>query len=257
MAVGNFGIVRMATLVQGDQKTQVGIKRNKRLLWKEGEVKAGSAPSDVILGLKDRVRGLSETVRQLLDDRKELVNFVYVPPHANIVRFLGVVLREDGNDYVMEWAKGGSLHELLSGPEKSVLRKDMPRVVRLLVGVLNALSHLHAQGFVHRDLKPGGSLLCLGLTVLLQRTCCCRRLMSKNSRRCFLIGVRESLRVVISACAGQTRRVDQSGVYRFRESASALPSESTSVFDAIMVCLFALPARQSLFSLLSRLPKSS
>ncbi len=75
--------------------------------------------------------------------------------HPHIVR----VIRSgetDGVVYcVMPYVKGDSLRELLARQKQL----SVPEAVRLGSQIADALAYAHAQGFVHRDIKPGNILL--------------------------------------------------------------------------------------------------
>lgn len=80
--------------------------------------------------------------------------------HPNVVRVFdhGVVERgwpgvEDNTPYlVMEYASRGTLHDL----RRPIQWHDIERIA---TSILSGLSHAHAHGVVHRDLKPGNILL--------------------------------------------------------------------------------------------------
>lgn len=57
--------------------------------------------------------------------------------------------------YVMEYAEGGSLVDLLA-PETGL---GIERAVQIADQVLEGLEHIHARGVLHRDLKPANILL--------------------------------------------------------------------------------------------------
>lgn len=58
-----------------------------------------------------------------------------------------------GSPYLtMELASGGTLHGVMKD-------LDWPAAKRVLLELLDALSHAHARGVIHRDLKPGNVLL--------------------------------------------------------------------------------------------------
>jgi serine/threonine protein kinase len=68
--------------------------------------------------------------------------------HENVVGVLDVGEFEGTQLMVLEFARGPSLHDIMSGP----LPRD--RIVRLVSSLLHGLDHAHAAGLVHRDLKP-------------------------------------------------------------------------------------------------------
>lgn len=78
--------------------------------------------------------------------------------HPNVVTIHHIVEPADGADghpwIVMELVKGGSLHDrLASGP------MPVADVLRLGLDVLSALRAAHAEGVLHRDVKPANVLL--------------------------------------------------------------------------------------------------
>src|SRR5438067_6286356 len=75
--------------------------------------------------------------------------------HPNILPIYEVGENEDGlPSFSMKFAAGGSLAD--AAPE---LRKDPRRIVRLVAKVARAVEYAHAEGILHRDLKPGNILL--------------------------------------------------------------------------------------------------
>lgn len=76
--------------------------------------------------------------------------------HPNIIQVSDII--ESGRifGFVMEWADGKNLKQVVSGLEKPVSRKDMWRI---MLPVLDAVGYAHQQGLVHRDIKPANILL--------------------------------------------------------------------------------------------------
>ena len=75
--------------------------------------------------------------------------------HPNILPIYEVSESEDGLPFFsMKFATGGSLLDAAR-----TLRADPRRIVQLIAKVTRAVQHAHAQGILHRDLKPGNILL--------------------------------------------------------------------------------------------------
>ena len=75
--------------------------------------------------------------------------------HPNILPIYEVGENEDGlPSFSMKFAAGGSLAD--AAPD---LRKEPRRIVKLMAKVARAVEYAHAQGILHRDLKPGNILL--------------------------------------------------------------------------------------------------
>jgi predicted Ser/Thr protein kinase len=76
--------------------------------------------------------------------------------HANIVRVYDFGKLDDGRFFLaMELADGKDLHTVLD--EEKLL--DVPRALRILGQLADALDHAHGRGVVHRDLKPENLVL--------------------------------------------------------------------------------------------------
>jgi len=74
--------------------------------------------------------------------------------HPNIIKLYNVGKSGDTVFMVMEYVEGKSLKEILKGGAL-----DKAEVLRITRSILDALSHAHAKGVVHRDLKPGNILV--------------------------------------------------------------------------------------------------
>ena len=74
--------------------------------------------------------------------------------HPNLVAIYDTIAAQEGALIVMEYVEGRSLAELAGGkPMKP------SRVLPILHCVADALDHAHAQGVVHRDVKPGNVIV--------------------------------------------------------------------------------------------------
>ena len=96
--------------------------------------------------LKEEHRGDMEFVRRFEREARAVLSL----SHENIVRSYAVGEDGDINYIVLEYVEGSTLKELIKsdGPMS-------PKVaVNITCQVLDALSHAHQKGIIHRDVKP-------------------------------------------------------------------------------------------------------
>lgn len=80
--------------------------------------------------------------------------------HPNIVKLLSTVEEDDNHFLIMEYVGGGSLKEyLLYNPTLPI-----KQILRIGLGVADALTRTHELGIIHRDVKPSNILLTEGGT---------------------------------------------------------------------------------------------
>jgi serine/threonine-protein kinase len=122
------------------------------------------AASDVVLAehrLTGRLVAIKSLPATLRDDpewvarfRREMNAIARVAFHPNIVQIHdvhpGSMEPRSAPYYVMEYVPGMSLKEMLDTGE----RIEIDAARRLLAPVFDALSHVHAAGIVHRNIKP-------------------------------------------------------------------------------------------------------
>jgi serine/threonine-protein kinase len=77
--------------------------------------------------------------------------------HANIVKVFDHGNYGDTHYISMEFLDGEGLDRLIESR-----KMPMPVVVEIMVRVAEALQHIHAQGIIHRDIKPGNIMVLKG-----------------------------------------------------------------------------------------------
>ena len=101
--------------------------------------------------LRKRLRSRPHLVERFLREDEIVARF----DHPNIVRIHGLGRLPDDNYFMaMEFIDGSDLASLLRSETLSI-----PRVVRIVATVAEAIQHAHDRGVIHRDLKPGNVLL--------------------------------------------------------------------------------------------------
>jgi serine/threonine protein kinase/tetratricopeptide (TPR) repeat protein len=108
-----------------------------------------------------RIVALKRILAYEADSRETLIRFrrealaAASLDHPNILPIYEVGEGEDGLPFFsMKFAAGGSLRDIASA-----LRSESVRSVALMAKVARAVEYAHAQGILHRDLKPGNILL--------------------------------------------------------------------------------------------------
>jgi len=108
-----------------------------------------------------RIVALKRILAYEADSRETLIRFrreaqaAASLDHPNILPIYEIGEDEDGLPFIsMKFAAGGSLRDVAPA-----LRNKPSRSVALMAKVARALQYAHAQGILHRDLKPGNILL--------------------------------------------------------------------------------------------------
>ncbi|KAM8952390.1 serine/threonine-protein kinase PAK 4 [Pelodytes ibericus] len=103
--------------------------------------------------------------------------------HENVVKMFNSYLVGDELWVVMEFLEGGALTDIVTHT-----RMDEEQIAAVCVSVLKALSVLHAQGVIHRDIKSDSILLTHDGRVKLSDFGFCAQVNKEVSRRKSLVG---------------------------------------------------------------------
>jgi serine/threonine protein kinase len=105
----------------------------------------------------------SEDLAQIKPDSPEISDFIaearvmsMIPPHPNIVPFLGVCISKKTIFIVTQFLHGGSLQKYLYLYKDSL---QMKQLVEIMAGIASGMSHLAAYDIVHNDLSARNVLV--------------------------------------------------------------------------------------------------
>ena len=140
LGVGGFGITYKA--IDNDLHHEVAVKEYlpSDCGWRlEGQT--------VVPKSSDVTEEYEYGLERFLDEGRTLAKF----KHPNIVRVVRF-LRANGTGYlVMDYEYGQTFHEyLIANPSP-----DEDTLLMIMISVLKGLSHIHSNGVLHRDIKPG------------------------------------------------------------------------------------------------------
>jgi serine/threonine protein kinase len=79
--------------------------------------------------------------------------------YPNIVRFYKFVQEEKSAYILMDYVEGKPLTYYIQASRNGQGLMPLPKIVRIMAQIARAISYLHAEGYIHRDIKPGNVLL--------------------------------------------------------------------------------------------------
>lgn len=79
--------------------------------------------------------------------------------YPNIVRFYKFVIEERSAYILMDYVQGKPLTHYIKEVRETNELLPIDKIMRIIAQVARAISYLHQEGFIHRDVKPGNILL--------------------------------------------------------------------------------------------------
>ncbi|KAK3739484.1 hypothetical protein QZH41_020488 [Actinostola sp. cb2023] len=156
----------------------------------ENFMKIGEGSTGVVCLARDRRTGRQVAVKKMdlkKQQRRELLfNEVVIMrdyPHPNIVEMYGSYLVGDELWVVMEFLEGGTLTDIVTHT-----RLSEEQIACVCRSVLRALTFLHSQGVIHRDIKSDSILLTSHGNVKLSDFGFCAQVTEDMPRRKSLVG---------------------------------------------------------------------
>ncbi|MBI2993362.1 MAG: SEL1-like repeat protein [Gammaproteobacteria bacterium] len=137
---GGFGITYLA--VDRNLAHEVAIKEYMPVDLATRTVEGSVAPL-----APDREQAYRWGLERFLDEARTIGQF----KHPNIVRVRNVFEANNTAYMVMDYELGETLQEILS--RRKVL--DEEDVATVVFPIIDGMKHVHAHGFIHRDIKPG------------------------------------------------------------------------------------------------------
>ncbi|KAM9339059.1 serine/threonine-protein kinase PAK 6b [Symphorus nematophorus] len=156
----------------------------------ENFVKIGEGSTGVVCIARERHSGRQVAVK-MMDLRKQqrrelLFNEVVIMRdyrHQNVVEMYRSALVEEELWVIMEYLQGGALTHIVSET-----RLTEEQTATVCEGVLQALSYLHSQGVIHRDIKSDSILLTLDGRIKLSDFGFCAQISKDVPKRKSLVG---------------------------------------------------------------------
>ncbi|XP_074541636.1 serine/threonine-protein kinase PAK 6b [Halichoeres trimaculatus] len=156
----------------------------------ENFVKIGEGSTGVVCIARERHSGRQVAVK-MMDLRKQqrrelLFNEVVIMRdyrHQNVVEMFRSALVEEELWVIMEYLQGGALTHIVSET-----RLNEEQTATVCEGVLQALTYLHAQGVIHRDIKSDSILLTLDGRIKLSDFGFCAQISKDVPKRKSLVG---------------------------------------------------------------------
>ncbi|GAA6231045.1 serine/threonine-protein kinase PAK 6-like isoform X1 [Lates japonicus] len=156
----------------------------------ENFVKIGEGSTGVVCIARERHSGRQVAVK-MMDLRKQqrrelLFNEVVIMRdyrHQNVVEMYRSALVEEELWVIMEYLQGGALTHIVSET-----RLNEEQIATVCEGVLQALTYLHSQGVIHRDIKSDSILLTLDGRIKLSDFGFCAQISKDVPKRKSLVG---------------------------------------------------------------------
>ncbi|XP_049913417.1 serine/threonine-protein kinase PAK 6-like isoform X2 [Epinephelus moara] len=156
----------------------------------ENFVKIGEGSTGVVCIAREKHSGRQVAVK-MMDLRKQqrrelLFNEVVIMRdyrHQNVVEMHRSALVEEELWVIMEYLQGGALTHIVSET-----RLNEEQTATVCEGVLQALSYLHSQGVIHRDIKSDSILLTLDGRIKLSDFGFCAQISKDVPKRKSLVG---------------------------------------------------------------------